>query len=78
MGHGRALPDGLPQKGLGPAVAFGHALWPDRRRAHPHRSQTDYDYSSTLEPQRHRVNPSGPPSPGCLCRAAFAGPRAKR
>lgn len=74
MGHGRALPDGLPRKGLGPAVASGHALWPDRRRAHPHRSQTDYDYSSTLGPQRHRVNPSGPPSPGRLRRAAFAEP----
>ena len=68
----RVSPDGLPRKGLGPAVASGHALRPGRGRT------SFAGAASRTTDEAHNDSPTrrAAASPGKLRRAAFSGPRA--
>ncbi len=68
----RVSPDGLPRKGLGPAVASGHALRPGRGRT------SFAGAASRTTDEAHNDSPACRTAapPGKLRRAAFSGPRA--
>lgn len=68
----RVSPDGLPRKGLGPAVASGHALRPGRGRT------SFAGAASRTTDEAHNDSPTrrAAASPGKLRRAASSGPRA--